>query len=184
MRKKIMKLILTCAMVALFAEATLAAEVILTSFGQSPDVMMVKVVLRKIKIKGQLEKLLYAKDLGDEKVLVTVIGGSSKGLGEAGIDKDEEIERVNELITEARKKGIKVLVMHIGGKGRRGKLSDLFIREAVPMADKVVVVKGGDHDGLFSTILEGKNIEMLSAKSVRGTTEPLQKILTEWGVIK
>ena len=32
---------------------------------------------------------------------------------------------------------MKVLVMHIGGKGRRGTLTDLFIVEAVPMADQL-----------------------------------------------
>ena len=184
MRKKIMKLLITCAMVAIFAEASLAADVVLTSFGQSPDVMMAKVVLRKINVDGQLEKLLYAENLGDEKVLITVVGGSSKGLGEAGIDKDEEIARVNGLISKAKSKGTKVLVMHIGGKGRRGKLSDLFIQEALPKADKVIVVKGGDHDGLFSSILKGTNIEMIPAESVRATTDPLKKILTEWEVIK
>ncbi|MBU2511317.1 hypothetical protein KJ966_08255 [bacterium] len=53
--------------------------------------------------------------------------------------------------------------MHIGGKGRRVILSGLFIREAVPKADKTVVVEGDDHDRIFSSILESKNIETLSA---------------------
>ena len=39
-------------------------------------------------------KLLEADGLEDEKVLVTVVAGSSKGLGEAGIDKDAEIARM------------------------------------------------------------------------------------------
>jgi len=73
--------------------------------------------------------------------------------------------------------------MHIGGKGRRGTLTDIFIVEAVPMADKLIVVEGGDFDGLFSGLVKGMDLEMLTAESVRGTTEPLQQVLTEWGVL-
>lgn len=183
MRRQMFKLVVVSAMIAIFSSAAMAADVVLTPFGQSPDAMMVRVVLKKLKIDSRLEKLLQSGDLGGEKVLITVVGGSSKGLGAAGIDKDSEVARVQALVKEARAKGTKVLVMHIGGKGRRGKLSDMFISESAPLADKVIVVDGGDHDGLFTNLLEGKGIEMLSAKSVRATGEPLSKVLTEWGVI-
>lgn len=183
MKKQMFKLVIVSAMIAIFSSAAMAADVVLTPFGQSPDAMMVRVVLKKLKVDSSLEKLLQSGDLKGEKVLITVVGGSSKGLGAAGIDKDSEVSRVQALVKDAKDKGTKVLVMHIGGKGRRGKLSDMFISESVPMADKVIVVDGGDHDGLFTNLLDGKNVEMLPAKSVRGTGEPLKKVLTEWGVI-
>jgi hypothetical protein len=116
--------------------------------------------------------------------LITVVAGSSKGLGEAGIDKDAEIARMQAVSEAARSKGMKILVMHIGGKGRRGTLTDLFIVEAVPMADKLIVVEGGNFDGLFTQLVEGTDLEILSANSVRETTEPLQMVLTEWGVLE
>ena len=86
-------------------------------------------------------------------------------------------------IDAAKAKGMKVLVMHIGGKGRRGTLTDLFIVEAVPMADKLIVVEGGDYDGLFTGLVEGSDLEIIPAPSVRETTEPLKQVLTEWGVL-
>lgn len=183
MRNRSLKCLFACLVVALFSTGALAADVVLTPFGQSPDAMMVKVVLKKLKVDGRLEKLLNGDGLKDEKVLIAVVGGSSKGLGAAGIDKDVEVQRFVELAEAAKSKGVKVLVMHIGGKARRGKLTDIFIQEAVPMADKLIVVDGGDHDGLFGGLIEGKNIEMLPAKSIRGTSEPLQKVLSEWGAI-
>jgi len=183
MKNYMFRMILGCALFAIFSSVSLAAEVVLTPFGQSPDAMMVKVVLKKLGVDGRLEKVLQADGLQDEKVLITVVAGSSKGLGEAGIDKDAEIIRMQELVTAAKAKGMKVLVMHIGGKGRRGTLTDMFIVEAVPMADKLIVVEGGDYDGLFSELVKGTDLEMLTAESVRGTTEPLQIVLTEWGVL-
>jgi hypothetical protein len=112
-----------------------------------------------------------------------VVAGSSKGLGEAGIDKDAEIARMKAVVDAAKAKGMKVLVMHIGGKGRRGTLTDLFIVEAVPMADSLIVVEGGNYDGLFTQLVEGTDLEILPATSVRETSVPMQLVLTEWGVI-
>ena len=183
MKNNMFRTILACIVLAVFSSVSLAADVVLTPFGQSPDAMMVKVVLKKLGVDGRLEKILQADGLQEEKVLITVVAGSSKGLGEAGIDKDAEIVRVKELAEAARARGMKVLVMHIGGKGRRGTLTDLFIVEAVPLADKLIVVEGGDYDGLFTGLVEGTDLEVLPANSVRETAEPLQQVLTEWGIL-
>jgi hypothetical protein len=183
MRKFTIRTILALAATVAFSSASLAADVVLTPFGQSPDAMMIKVVLKKLQLEGRLEKLLQADGLQDEKVLITVVAGSSKGLGEAGIDKDAEIERMRSVVDAAKAKGMKVLVMHIGGKGRRGTLTDIFIDEAVPVADKLIVVEGGDFDGLFTKLSQQAGVDMLPAASVRETTEPLKQVLTEWGVL-
>ena len=183
MKNYIFRMILVAVVTTAFSSVSLAADVVLTPFGQSPDAMMIRVVLKKLGVDGRLEKTLQADGLQDEKVLITVVAGSSKGLGEAGIDKDAEITRMKEVSQAAKAQGMKVLVMHIGGKGRRGTLTDIFIVEAVPMADKLIVVEGGDYDGLFTGLVEGTDLEIIPAPSVRETTEPLSQVLTEWGVL-
>jgi hypothetical protein len=183
MKNRIFSMILSLSLITIFSGTASAADVVLTPFGQSPDAMMVRVVLKKLGVDGRLEKLLQADELQDEKVLITVVAGSSKGLGEAGIDKDAEIERMKTVAAAAKAKGMNVLVMHIGGKGRRGTLTDVFIVESIPMADGLIVVEGGDYDGLFTGLVEGTDLQILTAPSVRGTSEPLQQVLTEWGVL-
>ena len=159
-----------------------ASEIVLTSVGQSPDATMVRVVLRRMKINAENQPLLRPDGLGEEKVLVAVVGGSSKGLGAAGIDKEQEIERVVGLFQAAKRKGMKLLVMHIGGEGRRGTLSDAFIEAAAPHADKLIVVDGGNNDNIFDRLVEGKNVTILTAPNVNGTADPLKATLSEWGV--
>jgi hypothetical protein len=183
MKNYMFRMILSCALLTTLSSACLAADVVLTPFGQSPDAMMIRVVLKKMGVDGRLEKILQADGLQDEKVLITVVAGSSKGLGEAGIDKDAEIERMKTVVQAARAAGMKILVMHIGGKGRRGTLTDLFIVEAVPMADKLIVVEGGDYDGLFTDLVSRTDLEVISAPSVRETSEPLKLVLTEWEIL-
>lgn len=181
--RKILMLAVLVSLMAFSANAASASDIALTSVGQSPDAMMVRVVLKNMKVQNDYNNLMKAEDLKDQKVLIAVVGGSSKGLGAAGINKEEEKERAIKLIEAARQKGMKVLVMHVGGAGRRGQLSDMFIEAVVPYADAVIVVKGGNDDGLFTKLLEGKNVPMIEADSVKETVSPMKEVLSSWNVL-
>ena len=169
------------AMIAVFtlATAACAADVALTSIGQGPDAMMVKVVMRALKVVPDYDALMRPEALQNQKVLVAVVGGSSKGLGAAGIDKEEEVARAKALLDAAAKKGVKVLIMHVGGEGRRGTLSDLFINAAAPYADGMIVVDGNS-DEVFDKYADERKIVIQTAPNVKGTKEPLGKILADW----
>jgi len=160
----------------------LAADVALTSVGQSPDAMMIRVVLRNMGIAHDYDSLMQTGALADHKVLIAVVGGSSKGLGAAGIDEEGEKKRAVALINAAKEKGMKVLAMHVGGSGRRGRLSDQFIEAVVPLADALIVVEGGNEDGLFEELIQGREIPMYGADSVKGTDVPLKTVLSGWGI--
>lgn len=181
--KKFHVVFMSVLLALVLCSSAFAADVALTSVGQSPDAMMVKVVLKTLKVKPDYNTVMKPEDLSGQKVLIAVVGGSSKGLGAAGIDKDEEVARGKSLFEKAKADGIKILVMHIGGSGRRGTLSDLFVESAVPYGEKLILVDGANADGLFTKLTEGKDIEILSAKNVRGTKEPLKTVLAEWGVL-
>ncbi|MDR3138418.1 MAG: DUF6305 family protein, partial [Treponema sp.] len=72
---------------------------ILTSIGQSADIEMIKVLLRRSRIDFFDDVLITdAKLDASYKTLVLVIGGSSKGLGAAGISADVELRRSEALI--------------------------------------------------------------------------------------
>ena len=158
-----------------------ASEIALTSVGQSPDAVMVNVMLKRQKIAADYEAGLQGADLSNQKVLIAVVGGSSKGLGAAGVDRNQELERCVTLINAAKSKGIKVLVMHVGGEGRRGELSDAFIEGVVPLADALIIVKGANLDGLFDK-LKPASVTMLEADGIQKVGDSLKAVLNEWGV--
>ena len=112
--------------------AAQAADIALTPVGQSPDAMMIKVLLKKMKVKADLKKLMSENDVNGYKAIIVVAGGSAKGLGAAGIDKNQELDRVKKLFAAAKAKGVKILAMQVAGRNRRGKLSDLFIARWCP----------------------------------------------------
>lgn len=131
---------------------------ILTSIGQSADVDIVGTLCNKAGVEVTINNTLSADDLtADCKTLLLAVGGSSKGLGAAGIDADQELARTDALLKKADELGITVVALHTGGSARRGTLSDSFINPAFAAADLAVVVSEGDEDGLMAGILGGNN---------------------------
>jgi hypothetical protein len=131
--------------------------VLLTSAGQSADSQIVKVLLERNKIVVKLAPLAGPEDLEGIKTLVIAVGGSSKGLGAAGIDADKELARVQKVLDKAKAAGIPVLAMHVGGISKRGELSDRFISQVLPVSAYLLAIKEGDQDGfLTKTAAKGK----------------------------
>ncbi|HBN97646.1 MAG TPA: hypothetical protein DDZ66_15275 [Firmicutes bacterium] len=132
--------------------------VVITSSGQSPDALMIKLLADQIQLENGFEIVLEADQLQGYKTLIIGIGGSVKGLGDAGINTDDEIERVHRLIAEAKDQGVLIVAMHTGGSPRRGDLADPFIHATAPHADFLVVRNDGNQDGLFTRIADEHSI--------------------------
>ena len=127
---------------------------ILTSIGQSADVDIVSTLCERAGVTVETNATITADDLtADTKTLLLAVGGSSKGLGAAGIDEEQELDRTDALLSKAEELGITVVAMHTGGSARRGTLSDAFIQPAFAAADIAVVVSEGDGDGFMAGIL-------------------------------
>jgi hypothetical protein len=131
---------------------------LITSAGQSADVLMIKILSEKAGISYLFDKTATVEKLDSVESLIIVSGGSSKGLGAASIDKDQELARAEKLIEGAKSKKLPVIVVHVGGKSRRGDLSDYFNKPMAEVADHLIVVKEGDHDSFFSDIAKSNKI--------------------------
>lgn len=147
-------------------EAFAEYPALVTSGGQSADYQMIATVMSKQEMEFTTNNLATSADLGDAKTLIVVIGGSSKGLGAAGIDADGELERLNELMGAAKDAGVSIIAMHTGGEARRGDLSDKFISPVFDMADYAIVVAAGDSDGLMAGLCADKGIPMDTIDSI------------------
>lgn len=154
-------------------EAFAESPILVTSGGQSADYQMIGTVMGKIGMDYTVSNLATSADLGDAKTLIVVVGGSSKGLGAAGIDADGELARLNELIDGAKSAGLSVIAMHTGGEARRGELSDKFITPIFEKADYAIVVAAGDEDGLMAGICANAGIPMDSIASISEVTTVL-----------
>jgi len=161
----------------------LEAPVLLTSCGQSPGAMMLKVVMMRvwpgimpppyeIKELASPDDLKSKKETGTPyKTLVIVMGASLKGMGAAGISMENELDRIGKLIAEAKSQGMTVIGAHIEGMKRRaqgasaGDTTDEQSIDAVaPNSNLLVIHKDGNADNRFSIISKEKNIPMLEVE--------------------
>ena len=146
---------------------------LVTSGGQSADYQMIATVMGKVGMDYTVANLCTSADLGDAKTLIVVVGGSSKGLGAAGIDADGELARLEELMAGAKDAGLSLIAMHTGGEARRGDLSDKFITPIFEKADYAIVVTSGDEDGLMAGICANNSIPMDAIASISEVTTVL-----------
>lgn len=154
-----------------------ATPAVLTSIGQSADVEIVGTLCNKAGVEVELNNTITADELSaDCKTLLLAVGGSSKGLGAAGIDADQELARTEELLNKADELGITVVALHTGGSARRGTLSDSFISPAFAAADIAIVVSEGDSDGLMSGILAGNSTPSAYVGQVADCIETLKTL--------
>jgi len=147
------------------ADENFAQPILLTSCGQSADVLMMKTLLTRDSLNFAYEPTAKAADVDGKGSLILVVGGSSKGLGAAQISAEDESARVSALLDAAHRASVPVLVVHLGGMNRRGALSDPFNQLGAENATKIIVVKGGNDDGFFNKIADAKKIPLETATS-------------------
>jgi hypothetical protein len=157
------------------AEVKAGLPVLVTSCGQSPGPVKVKLFMKRLKLDhvydlGATAELVKSARQADKPFgsVIIVTGASLKGMGAAGVSIAEEIERVEALIAEARSQSLTIIAAHIEGMARRsqgaaaGDNSDEMSIDAVcPKADMLMVRKDGNADGRFSTISEQNEIPMV-----------------------
>jgi hypothetical protein len=155
---------------------TAAEPVLLTSAGQSADVQILKTLFDRSKVTAKTLPLAKPADLAGVKTLVIAVGGSSKGLGAAGIDAEKETARLKSVLAKARELKIPVLAMHIGGESKRGDLSDGLYRLVAAGAAQVIIVKSGDHDGFLSKTAAANQVPHHTVDRLVAVMEPIKTI--------
>ena len=137
-------------------EAIFEQPVLITSVGQSADGQMVKTLAERNALKFTYDPLIKPDEVSKNKTLLLVVGGSSKGMGAAGINAAQEEQRAKDLIAKAKENKVKIIVAHVGGESRRGEMTDRFVSVVAPQADYMIVVADGDNDKIFAKAAAGK----------------------------
>ena len=169
--------------------------VLITSCGQGSGANMIKVLFMRLKLQAvppayEMNSFATAEDLKKAKEnrtpfksVIIAMEASLKGMGAAGIDIEDEIERTSQLIKEARTQGITIIGAHILGMKNRaqgaapGDNSDeLSIDAIAPISDLLLINKGGNEDSRFTIISQEKNIPMIQVEKNLELLEKLKEL--------
>jgi hypothetical protein len=83
---------------------------------------------------------------------------------------------VQDIIKAAKEKKINVLMMHIGGKARRGNQSDDFNKIAAEAAGYMLVVQQGDEDQFFTQIATKNKIPIALVPKIASASGQLSEL--------
>ena len=141
---------------------------LITTAGQSPGAVTVSVLCKRNKIDNDFLNLVKAEDLTSKsyKTLIITMGTSGKGMGAAGIDINDELDRIKKLIEEARKQNMLIIGMHIEGEARRTGHCEKSIDLVAPRVDFLIVRSDGNKDGRFDLIAKEKQIPMITIEGI------------------
>ena len=174
-------ILLLSSSIGLAAPASFKAEMpfAISSCGQSLDAETVSLLAKRNKLEHTFNNVLKANELKGIKTLVIAMGGSAKGLGEAGIDEKGELGRVSALLDAAKKNKVKVVAVHVGGDSRKGALSDKFIDPVVAKADFLIVTEDSDKSGSFTKSAKSRKIPIAVVKKSTDVGKALKDIFSK-----
>lgn len=155
---------------------TVEGPLVVTTCGQSPGAVMVKMSCMQAGYAADHNNKLTAADLegSDYRTLIVTTGTSMKGMGAAGTDVDAEIARCQKLIEAARARGLLVVGAHVEGMARRTDQADkASIDEIIPRSDLILVIEESNGDGYFTKIAEKNDLPLLTAKDALGIGKAL-----------
>ena len=153
------------------------APVLVTSFGQSTDGSMIEQVMKRLKtVSYSYNPTATGADLDGVKTVVIAVGNSTKGLGAAGISQEQETARAKEFMAAVEKKGVKVILCHIGGATRRGSLSDAFADMVLPLSSYMVVKEEGNEDSKFTSYASLNSIPITLVYGSKDTVDAFRLI--------
>jgi hypothetical protein len=132
---------------------------LITNAGQGPGAKMSRLLVQRTGAVTDFDYLAEPQpaDLKTKpyKTLMVVLGSTAKGLGASGITIDQEIDRLNAMMAEAKKLKLQIVCVLLEGKTRRGKpggADERCIDAIAPFANYLVVKKDGNEDGRFDVI--------------------------------
>ena len=153
------------------------APVLVTSFGQSTDGSMIEQVMKRLKtVSYSYNPTATGADLDGVKTVVIAVGNSTKGLGAAGSSQEQETARAKEFMAAVEKKGVKVILCHIGGATRRGSLSDAFADMVLPLSSYMVVKEDGNEDSKFTSYASAHSIPITLVYGSKDTVDAFRLI--------
>lgn len=151
----------------------IAKEMLLiTSAGQSTDTYIIKDIANKLMIHNYFMPQGTDLDLEDINSIAFVVGYSEIGEKLHDISIEEELERVQSLLTLAHKEDITLITFYIGGKQRRSKETELLLLEIGTHSDYIISTTDGDFDEYISTLAKENNIPITLVNEITDISEP------------
>ena len=143
-----------------FSLSASAEKILVTSIGQNPGGLMIKVVLNKLNLDFTYQSLIKSEEIEGYSTIILSVGCSQKGLCAADSSFEEELQRTKRIVKKLKEENYQVILVHLGGKLKRDEKSNELLSEVVPISSHFVITEESNNDNYFSNYSQEKNIEL------------------------
>ncbi len=152
------------------------SPILVTSLGQSIDYVILEGILDNLEMDYTLLPTATLDEIKQYNTIIAVVGSSNKGLKYSGITLEEELSRIQDINSKNTLDELNIILIHMGGKNRRGAISDEIIETSLKLADSIVVVDDGDFDNIFSNYADKHNVKYKHVLTLNDLQEYIQVI--------
>lgn len=156
----------------------LDTPILVTSLGQSIDYVILEGILDNLNIEYALAPNATISNMENYNTIIAVVGSSKKGLKFSGVTIQDELLRTETLSENNIKENFNVILLHMGGKSRRGITSDEIIKKSLNLADSMIVVDDGNFDMVFSDYAESENLVYEEVADITKLQDILETIIS------
>ena len=158
-----------------------SAPILVTSLGQSLDAFQVQLAVKRAGLAFEYDAHAEPPALANVKTVFLAVGASLKGFGDAGITIKDELARTTHLLDEAKKRGVYVVVLHMGGEERRDAMSNQLIELAAPAAQRLIIRTDSNADGIFTKISTANKIPMTVLENTAALRDSVKEMFSGGG---
>src|SRR6056297_1306051 len=156
--KKYFLIFLIFLIIITFNIQTQAWEGLITSIGQNPGGLMIKVSLKDLDLNYVYNPKIKSEELENYQFAILSVGCSQKGLCAADTNFKCELQRTKNIIEVMKKSNYPIIFVHLGGQLRRDLRSNELIEVIAPHASHLVITEKSNYDNYFSELSENQNI--------------------------
>ena len=150
---------------------------IVTTCGQSPGAVMVSMSAVQAGVTSGYNNELTVEGLNPDvnRTLIITTGTSMKGMGAAGTEVDQEIERCLKVAEAAKEAGMVVIGAHVEGMERRVDSTDEASIDAIlAVSDIILVIEASDSDGFFTNYANAHQLPIITVENALAIGTALQ----------
>lgn len=152
----------------------LSEPMLVTSFGQSIDGLLVREMLTDLGAVFTYEPIASPEILPDYPTVILAVGASAKALDASGLNSAEEYDRAEQLLC-AVPDSCTVVMIRLGDSANQDSLTSDLIQLTLPYADLILATESGDRSGTIAQYAAEQKLPCLT----RGTVREMKELLGE-----
>lgn len=147
-------------------------DILITSAGQAVESAVLKSIADNLNLESDYRPRALATDLYEYKSVVMIVGYSKNGLSQTLRNVKEEFHRAKELVQEAEKNSIPVILVDISGVLREDETTWGLLESIIPHTTYYIGLKNSKHSRDLRMLLKEHHVPTTLVNEIKEIEVP------------